>query len=70
MPMSAQDIGAKPFGDETCKLGATNDGAELRVQILKSYLQDIFVKFFLKRLKKFSLRSRFLFLAWIGPNRV
>jgi len=34
----AQDLGAKIYGAETCKLGATNDGAELRVQILKSYL--------------------------------
>ena len=35
----SQDLGAKIYGAETCKLGATNDGAELRVQILKSYLQ-------------------------------
>ena len=34
----AQDLGAKINDDETCKLGATNDGAELRVQILKAYL--------------------------------
>ena len=34
----ARDLGAKIYGAETCKLGATNDGAELRVQILKSYL--------------------------------
>ena len=34
----AQDLGAKIYGAKTCKLGATNDGAELRVQILKSYL--------------------------------
>ena len=27
-------------------LGASNDGAELRVQILKLYLQGIFVNFF------------------------
>lgn len=38
------DLGAKPVGAETCKLGATNDGAELRVQILKAYLRGVFVK--------------------------
>ena len=35
----AQDLGAKIYGVETCKLGATNNDAELRVQILKTYLQ-------------------------------
>ena len=35
----AQVLCAKIYGAETCKLGATNDGAELRVQILKAYLQ-------------------------------
>ena len=35
----AQDLGASIDGAEKCKLGASNDGAELRVQILKSYLQ-------------------------------
>ena len=35
----AQDLGAKIYGAKTCKLGASNDGAELRVQILKSYHQ-------------------------------
>ena len=34
----AQDLGAKIYGAETCKLGATNNGAKLRVQILKAYL--------------------------------
>ena len=34
----AQDLGAKIYGAETSKLGATNDHAELRVQILKLYL--------------------------------
>ena len=34
----AQELGAKIYGAETCKLGATNDGAELRVLILKTYL--------------------------------
>ena len=37
-----RDLGVKIYGaeltTETCKLGATNDDAELRVQILKSYL--------------------------------
>jgi len=37
--MLAQDLGAKTFGAETCKLGATNDDAEIRVEILKEYLQ-------------------------------
>ena len=36
----AQDLSVKICGAETCKLGATNDDAELRVQILKSYLQE------------------------------
>ena len=39
MPTWPPDLGAKPFGLETCKLDATKDGAELRVQILKAYLQ-------------------------------
>jgi len=33
-----QDLGTKIYGVETCKLGATNDDAKLRVQILKTYL--------------------------------
>ena len=32
------DLGARIYCAETCKLGATNDDAELRVQILKAYL--------------------------------
>ena len=36
----AQDLGAKIYGAETYKLGATNDDAELRVQILKAYLHE------------------------------
>jgi len=36
----AQDLAASNDGADTCKLGASNDGAELRVQILKSYLQE------------------------------
>ena len=39
MSASSQDLGARIYGAETCKLGVTKDGAELRVQILKSYLQ-------------------------------
>ena len=35
----AQDLGTNNDGAEQCKLGASNDDAELRVQILKSYLQ-------------------------------
>ena len=35
----AQNPGAKIYDAETCKLGATNDDVELKVQILKSYLQ-------------------------------
>ena len=38
-PRRTQDLGVKIYNAETCKLGATNDGTELRVQILKSYLQ-------------------------------
>ena len=41
-----QDLGASNDGAKQCKLDASNDGAELRVQILKSYLRDIFVNFF------------------------
>ena len=36
----AQDLGASNDGAEQCKFGASNDDAELRVQILKSYLQE------------------------------
>ena len=35
----APDLGAKPFGAKTCNLSAMNNGAELRIQILKIYLQ-------------------------------
>jgi len=35
----AQDLGAKIYGSETCKPGPTNNGAKLRVMILKAYLQ-------------------------------
>ena len=42
----AQDLGAKIYGAETCKLGATNDGTELRVQILKAYLYGHICDFF------------------------
>ena len=34
-----QDLCAKIYGAETCKLGAINNGAELKVQILKAYRQ-------------------------------
>ena len=33
-------------------LGASNDGAELRVQILKSYLQELICEFFFKKRAK------------------
>ena len=42
----AQDLGAGLYSAETCKLGATNDDAELRVQILKAYLQGYICDFF------------------------
>ena len=48
-PRLAQDLGAKIYGAETCKLGATNDGAELRIQILKSYLQGHICEKFSKK---------------------
>ena len=35
----AQDLGSSNDGAKKCKLGVSNDGVELRVQILKSYLQ-------------------------------
>ena len=34
----AQDLSASNDGAKKCKLGASNDDAELRVHILKSYL--------------------------------
>ena len=36
----AQDLSAINDGAEKCKLGASNDDAKLRVQILKSYIQE------------------------------
>jgi len=39
----AQDIGVKIYDAETCKLGATNDNADLNVQILKTYLQRAYL---------------------------
>ena len=49
----AQDLGASKDGTETCKLGVSNDDAELRVQILKSYLQEHICEIFSKqKLKK------------------
>ena len=45
----AQDLGASNDCAEQCKLGASNYGAELRVQILKSYLQGHICK---KKFKK------------------
>ena len=53
----AQDLGAKIYGAETCKLGATNDGAELRVQILKSYLLGHICENFQKRAKNKKIMS-------------
>ena len=44
-----QDLDAKIYGAETYKFGATNDGAELRVQILKAYLQGHICEFFSKK---------------------
>ena len=53
----AQDLDAKIYGAETCKLGASNDDTELRVQILKSYLQGHICEFFSKkRLKNKKIR--------------
>jgi len=34
----AQELGVSNDDAETCKIGASNDNAELRVQILKSFL--------------------------------
>ena len=47
--LQAEDLGARDAGAETCKLGASNDGAELRVQILKSCLQGHICEFFSKK---------------------
>ena len=46
------DLGAKPFDAETCKLGVTNDDAELRVQILKAYLHTHIYEKLLKKAQK------------------
>ena len=35
----ARDLSTSNDGTKQCKLGASNDGAEIRVHILKSYLQ-------------------------------
>ena len=49
----AQDLGVKIYGAEMCKLGVINNGAELRVQILKAYPQrHICENFSKKELKK------------------
>jgi len=48
----AQDLGANNDGAEQCKLGASNDDAEVRVQILKSYLQRHICENFSKKAKK------------------
>ena len=45
----AQDLGVKISGAETCKLGTTNDGTELRVHILKAYLQGHICEIFSKK---------------------
>ena len=50
--LRAQEHGSSNDGAETCKLGASNDGAELRVQILKFFLQGYIYENFQKRLKK------------------
>ena len=55
----AQDLGARIYGAKTCKLGANNNGAELRVQILKAYLQGhICEKKFKKRTKTNNLAGQ------------
>ena len=42
----AQDLGASNDGAEKCNFGASNDDAELRVQILKYYLRGLICDFF------------------------
>jgi hypothetical protein len=64
------DLGAKPFGAETCNLGATNDGAELRVQILKSYLQGHICEKLLKKGKKQKNRALERGRAWRRRRRL
>ena len=58
-----QDLGVSNDSAEQCKLGVSNAGAELRVQILKSYLQDIFVYFLKKRTKNKKIGSLAFFLS-------
>ena len=48
----AQDLSVSSDGTEQCKLGASNNGAELRVQILKSYLQGHICEIFSKKKAK------------------
>ena len=45
----AQDLDAKIYDAETCKLGVTNDNAELRVHILKIILQGHIYEISLKK---------------------
>jgi len=49
MPTWPQDLGAKNYGAETCKLGANYSSAEVRVYILKVYLQGCICKKLLKK---------------------
>jgi len=56
----AQDFGANNDGAEQCKLGASNDGAEIRVQILKSYLRVHIWEFFLKK----KLKNKKFGVSW------
>ena len=44
-----QDLGASNDSAEKCKFGASISGAELRVHILKSYLQRHIYDFFSKK---------------------
>ena len=54
----AQDLDAKIYGAETCKLSVTNDDTEIRVHILKAYLQKhIREKNLKKRLKTKKIRA-------------
>ena len=52
-------ISTPAMGTEQCKLGTSDDGAELRVQILKSFLQGHICEFFFEKGLKNKKKSAF-----------
>ena len=67
----AEDLGVKIYDAETCKLSATNNDAELRVQILKSYLQGYIYEIFSKKRlknKKFGYQYQWSIFLHMEPT--